>query len=898
MSVSPSSSQVDLGAERQRLVEIRDSKVPWYRWGPYLSQRQWGTVREDYSADGNAWDYFPHDHACSRAYRWGEDGLLGICDNQGWLCFALALWNEADPWLKERLFGVNAHEGNHGEDVKEYYFFLDNTPSHAYMKALYKYPQQAYPYAQLVAENRRRTRRDPEYELIDTGIFEQSRYFDIFVEYAKADPDDIVIRFTAINRGPDAAPLHLLPTLWFRNTWSWGYDDTRPEVSGSPQTSGTPAGSAATCTFVRASHRVLGEYWLACRGTPGLLFTENETNAQRLWGIPNRTPFVKDGIQEAVVHGRADVVNPEAAGTKAAAHYTVRIAPGASETVELRLSRRRLASPFADLAEILGRRQAEADAFYRDFTPSEMPEDARRVQRQAFAGLLWSKQLYRYDVATWLDGDPACPPVSNARKHGRNAGWRNVDSADVLSMPDTWEFPWFAAWDLAFHAIVLAVVDPEFAKRQLVLLLREWYMHSNGQLPAYEWSFDDVNPPVHAWAAWRVYKIARRITGKADRAFLQRVFHKLLLNFTWWVNRKDPDGRNVFQGGFLGLDNIGVFDRSQPLPTGGHLEQADGTAWMGMFCLNMMAIALELAREDRAYEDMATKFMEHFLYIAGALNNIGGEGIAMWDEHDEFFYDVLELPDGQARPLGVRTLVGAVPLFAVETIEPDVLDALPDFRKRLEWFLQNRPHLAGLISRWYEPGTGERRLFALVRGHRMKRVLRRLLDPAEFLSDYGVRSVSRYHAEHPFVLKFDGMSSRFDYEPAESQDTLFGGNSNWRGPIWFPLNFLLIEALQRFHHYYGDDFLVECPTGSGTKITLWQISQDLSRRLTHIFLRSADGRRPVCGDNQLFQADPHWRDYICFYEYFHGETAAGLGASHQTGWTALVAKLLQQTLGA
>jgi hypothetical protein len=898
MSVSPGSLEADLPAERRRLVEIRERKLPWYRWGPYLSQRQWGSVREDYSADGNAWDYFPHDHARSRAYRWGEDGLLGICDNQGWLCFALALWNEADPWLKERLFGVNAHEGNHGEDVKEYYFFLDNTPSHAYMKALYKYPQQAYPYAELVAESRRRTRRDPEYELIDTGIFKENRYFDIFVEYAKADPDDIVIRFSAINRGPEAAPLHLLPTLWFRNTWSWGYDDRRPALSASQQTSGTPAGSASTCTFVRASHHLLGEYWLACRGTPGLLFTENETNAQRLWGIPNRTRFVKDGIHEAVVHGRADAVNPEATGTRAAAHYAVRIAPGASETVELRLSRRCTAEAFADAAEILSQRQAEAEAFYRDFTSGQMAEDARSVQRQAFAGLLWSKQIYRYDVSTWLDGDPACPPVPEARKHGRNAGWRNLDNADVLSMPDTWEFPWFAAWDLAFHTIVLAIVDPEFAKRQLLLLLREWYMHPNGQLPAYEWSFDDVNPPVHAWAAWRVYKITRRITGRADRAFLERVFHKLLLNFTWWVNRKDPGGRNVFQGGFLGLDNIGIFDRSRPLPTGGQLQEADGTAWMGMFCLNMLAIALELAREDRAYEDMATKFMEHFLYIAGALNNIGGEGIALWQEQDGFFHDVLELPDGQARPLGMRTLVGAVPLFAVETIEPEILEALPDFRKRLEWFLANRPHLASLISRWYEPGSGERRLFALVRGHRMKQVLRRLLDPAEFLSDHGVRSVSRYHAEHPFVLSFDGMSRRFDYEPGEAQDALYGGNSNWRGPIWFPMNFLLIEALQRFHHYYGNDFLVECPTGSGTKITLWQISQELSRRLTRIFLRGPDGRRPVYGDNQIFQADPHWRDYICFYEYFHGETAAGLGASHQTGWTALVAKLLQQTLGA
>jgi hypothetical protein len=882
----------DPHAERRRLAEVRERRVPWYRWGPYLTQRQWGTVREDYSPDGTAWDYFPHDHARSRTYRWGEDGLLGICDNHGRLCLALALWNGADPILKERPFGLANAEGNHGEDVKEYYFFLDCTPSHAYMKALYKYPQSAFPYAQLVAENRRRTRSDPEYELLDTGAFAENRYFDITVEYAKADPEDLLIRITATNRGPAPAALHMLPTLWFRNTWAWGYDDRRPEL----RDLSAAIGEGPNFKLVRARHSELGEYWLACGGTPALLFTENETNAEKLWGLPNRASTVKDGIHQAVVQGRREAVSSNGTGTKVAAHYTWRIGSGASERAELRLSSRRQEQPFAGAPELFTRRQAEADAFYQGFGPEDMPEDARRVQRQAFAGLLWSRQFYSYDVSIWLDGDPAGPPPPEVRKRGRNADWRHLSNADVLSMPDTWEFPWYAAWDLAFHCIPMALVDPDFAKRQLILLLREWYMHPNGQLPAYEWAFGDVNPPVHAWAAWRVYKIARRVSGTADLDFLKRVFHKLLLNFTWWVNRKDAEGRNVFQGGFLGLDNIGVFDRSRPLPTGGHIDQADGTAWMGMYCLNMLAIAVELARHDHVYEDVATKFLEHFLYIAGALNNIGGD-TPLWDDGDEFFYDVLHLPDGRWTRLGVRSVVGVIPLLAVETIEPDLLEALPDFRGRLEWFLAHRPHLASLVSRWYEPGMGERRLFALARGHRMKRVLSRILDPGEFLSDHGVRSLSRYHAQHPFIFTVGGVTSTVVYEPGESRSEQFGGNSNWRGPVWFPINFLLIEALQRFHHYYGDDFLVECPTGSGTKMTLWEISQELSRRLTHIFLRGPDGRRPVFGTNDVFQSDPHWRDYPLFYEYFHGETGAGLGGSHQTGWTALVAKLLEQTRG-
>ncbi len=874
-------------AEHARVAEARERRTPWEHWGPYLAARQWATVREDYSPHGTAWDFFPHDHARSRAYRWGEDGLLGISDDKGYLCFAPALWNEADPILKERLFGLTGQEGNHGEDLKEVYFFLDNTPTHCYMKALYKYPQRAFPYAELVQENRRRGRDQPEYELLDTGVFDQDRYFDVLVEYAKASHDDVLIRITSTNRGPDPAPLHLLPTLWFRNTWAWGRDHRHPtlEAIGNP-----PAG----CRLVAARHFALGHYWLACEGEPDLLFTENESNAQRLWGLPSQSRYVKDGINDAVVQHAVDTLNPAGQGTRVAAHYRWMIQPGASETVLLRLSSVRHASPFAGAAEQFATRVAEADAFYSHVTEGRLTADESLVQRQAFAGLLWTKQYYEYDLNDWLKGDPSGPSPPRERRSGRNHEWPHLDNAAVHSMPDTWEYPWYAAWDLAFHCIPLALVDPAFAKRQLVLLLREWYMHPNGQLPAYEWAFGDVNPPVHAWAAWRVYKIEKRVTGRADRVFLERVFHKLLLNFTWWVNRKDPQGRNVFQGGFLGLDNIGVFDRSATLPTGGQLEQSDSTAWMGMFCLNMLAIALELARNNRAYEDIATKFFEHFLYIAAAMNNIGGQGISLWDEQDEFFYDVLSHPDGQTTSLKVRSLVGLAPLFAVETIESDALKHLPRFRQRLEWFLTNRPQLAGLVSRWQEPGQGERRLLALVRGHRMKRLLKRMLDPQEFLGDYGVRSVSKYHLDNPYVLDVGGVSHTVQYEPAESRSGLFGGNSNWRGPIWFPMNYLLIESLQKFHHYYGDDFLVECPTGSGTQATLWQVAEELSRRLTAIFLARPDGSRPVYGTTSGGQRRTPWDDQVLFYEYFHGDSGAGLGASHQTGWTALVAKLLDQ----
>ncbi len=868
-------------AERVRLAETAAGTARWDRWGPYLAERQWGTVREDYSPGGTAWDSFPHDHARSRAYRWGEDGLLGISDDGARLCFAVALWNGADPILKERLFGLTGPEGNHGEDVKERYHYLDATPSHAYLKARYRYPQGAFPYADLVDENRRRGRTEPEYELADTGVFGEDRFFDVEVEYAKAAADDILVRISATNRGPDPAVLHLLPTLWFRNTWSWGRHHARPSLAA--------VGSIVGGKVVLAEHPQLGAYHLVAGGSPTLLFTENESNAERLWGVANPTPYVKDGIGAAVVDGQPDRVNPESVGTKVAAHYRLTLAAGATEVVLLRLAKGDPRPPAPDADTVFASRIAEADAFYATLAGDGLTRDEALVQRQAFAGLIWSKQWYHFDVAEWLDGDPASAPPPAARQHGRNSDWRELNSADVLSMPDSWEYPWFAAWDLAFHCLPLALLDPVFAKNQLVLLTREWYMHPNGQLPAYEWAFSDVNPPVHAWAAWRVYKIDRRISGVADRAFLERIFHKLLLNFTWWVNRKDSDGHNVFQGGFLGLDNIGVFDRSAPLPVDGHLGQADGTAWMGMYSLNMLAIALELAREDPVYEDIATKFFEHFLYIAGALNGVGVESVPLWDETDQFFYDTLHLATGEFVPLKLRSLVGLIPLLAVETLEPDLLERMPGFRRRMRWFLANRPQLAGLVPSWEEPGLGERRLLALVHGHRMKALLRRMLDEGEFLSDHGIRSLSRVHRDQPYVLDIGGTRNTVDYEPAESRTGLFGGNSNWRGPVWFPINYLLIEALQKFDHYYGPDFTVECPTGSGRPASLAGVADELGDRLVSLFTRDAGGRRPAMGTVGGAEDDP------LFFEYFHGETGAGLGASHQTGWTGLVAKLLEAT---
>ncbi len=901
------------GLEEKRVQPLPYYGDPWLLWGPYLSERSWGTVREDYSAYGSAWEYFPHDMARSRAYRWTEDGLAGISDDKGYLCFALALWNGQDPILKERLFGLTGLEGNHGEDVKEIYYYLDSTPTHSYMCMLYRYPQAAFPYTLLVQENARRGRQAPEFELLDTGIFADNRYFDVFVEYAKADPTDILIRLNVVNCGQEAASLYILPTLWFRNTWCWGRDGRKPLLKEHVCPVAQPP---VDLLSLEARHHLLGDYLLSCEAADTLLFTENETNMQRLFHVPNASPYVKDAFHDYLIAGRPEAVNPARVGTKAAALYRRTLAAGATLTLRLRLTRlpddsrddtgkrdeRQQASqaypaliePFADFDAIFERRRQEADDYYTALQPAALDEDTRRVQRQALAGMLWNKQFYHFIVEQWLQGDPAQPTPPAERWHGRNRQWRHLHNERVMSMPDKWEYPWYASWDLAFHCVPFALIDSTFARSQLDLLLREWYMHPNGQLPAFEWAFDDVNPPVIAWAALQVYHIDRQQSGCADRAFLERVFHKLLLNFTWWINRKDSEGKNIFQGGFLGLDNIGIFDRSAPLPTGGQLEQSDSTSWMGMFCLNMMAIALELALANSVYEDIALKFFEHFLSIAAAMNNIGGEGISLWDDEDAFFYDVISRPDGSRMPLKIRSLVGLIPLCAVEVLEPELLEALPRFNYHLTWYLTNRPDLTRLVSHWQQRGAGQRHLLALVRGHRMKQLLRRMLAPDEFLADYGVRSLSKYHAHHPYTLNVDGVTHTIAYEPAESRTGLFGGNSNWRGPIWFPINYLLIEALQTFHRYYGDEFTVECPTGSGRYLTLQQVAAELSHRLIRLFLRDETGRRPYNGSRHPFQSDPHWRDYLLFHEYFDGDTGTGLGASHQTGWTGLVAMLIQQ----
>jgi len=875
-------------AEGHRLEEDTRREKHWKRWGPYLSERTWGTVREDYSPYGTPWEYFPHDHARSKAYRWNEDGLAGICDRHQMICFALALWNGRDPILKERLFGLTGNEGNHGEDVKEYYFYLDSTPTHSYMRYLYKYPQAEFPYARLVEENRRRGKQAPEFELIDTGLFDEDRYFDVFVEYAKASPEDILIRLQVFNRGPEAAEVTVLPTIWFRNTWSWGLGPIRPQLRRGE--------AVRDASVIELDHEYYGRRLLLCDGLPQLLFTDNETNPRRLYGLDGAR-YVKDGVNDYIVHGAKEAVNPEQIGSKAAAHYVLPLGPGEAATIRLRFTdQESRGSSFGQAFDaILTKRKKEADEFYEQLAPACHSDDARRVQRQAFAGLLWSKQFYHYDVSRWLAGDPAGPPPPPERLRGRNSDWTHLYNADVLSMPDKWEFPWYAAWDLAFHCISLALVDPTFAKDQLILLLREWYMHPNGQLPAYEGAFGDVNPPVHAWAAWRVYKIEKKRRGVGDRQFLERVFHKLLLNFSWWVNRKDAEGKNVFQGGFLGLDNIGVFDRSRPLPTGGHIEQSDATSWMGMYCLNMLTIALELARENRAYSDVASKFFEHFVYICHAMNNIAGEGIELWDKEDGFYYDVLHLPDGSHHPLKIRSMVGLIPLFAVETLDSEIVDCLPDFKRRMQWFIENRQEFGEHVEIQTTQDGGMRWFLSLVNRDRLRQVLRYMLDEGEFLSPHGVRALSRFHHEHPYVLRVNGMEHRVDYEPAESTTGLFGGNSNWRGPVWFPVNYLIIESLQKFHYYLGDDYKVEYPAGSGHMITLWEVAAELSRRLTRIFLRGSDERRPVYGGTEKFQQDPHWRDLVLFYEYFHGDNGAGIGASHQTGWTGLVAKLIQQS---
>ncbi|CAN5272961.1 glucosidase [soil metagenome] len=873
-----------MNAEQLRVAANDRGAEPWDLWGPYLGERAWGTVREDYSADGDAWNYFPHEQARSRVYRWNEDGLAGISDDKQRLCFAFALWNERDPFLKERLFGLTGPQGNHGEDVKEIYFYDDSTPTHSYLRMTYRYPRAAFPYHELVERNRTRSRHEPELELAETGAFDGGD-FEVVAEYAKQAPRDILIRATVTNRSDQAGTLHLLPTLWFRNTWSWGRDARRPLLQASDE------GAA-----VQAVHHSLGKYHLFCAAPDALLFTENESNLQRLWQVPNGSGFVKDGIDEFVVQGRTEAVNPARTGTKAAAHYRLTIPAGEQRVVQLRFTADELVSrePFCDFDEIFARRRAEADEFYAALAPGCLTDEHRAIQRQALAGMLWSKQFYHYIVEEWLEGDPGQPPPPAARKEKRNAEWRHLYNERVMSMPDKWEYPWYAAWDLAFHCLPLALVDARFAKQQLDLIVREWYQHPNGQVPAYEWNFGDVNPPVIAWAAWRVYKMEQRQTGTGDRAFLETVFHKMLIAFTWWVNRKDSEGNNIFQGGFLGLDNIGVFDRSTPFPGGGYLEQSDGTSWMGMYCLNLMRMALELSRQNPVYENIATKFFEHFLAIASAMNNAGGKGIGLWDEQDEFFYDVLHLPDGRYIRVKVRSLVGLMPLLAVETIEPELLEAMPGFKMRLEWYLQKRPELAALVSRWQEPGAGARRLIALTRGRRMKRLLRRMLDPEEFLSPYGVRSMSKFHQANPYVLDACGERKVVSYEPAESETGLFGGNSNWRGPVWLPLNYLLIESLQKFHHYYGDDFKVECPTGSGQFMTLEGVANDLSNRLISLWLVNEKGVRPFAGSSGAELKGAGDAGRYLFHEYFHADTGAGLGASHQTGWTGLVAKLIQQ----
>ncbi len=879
-----------MNTEERRLADYRERKTNWKRWGTYLAERAWGTVREDYSADGAAWEYFPFEHAHSRAFRWNEDGLAGLCDRDQKICFAVSLWNERDPILKERLFGLTGNQGNHGEDVKEYYFYADATPTESYAKFVYKYPQAAFPYRKLLEESQKLGKNDREFELMDTGVFGENKYFDICVEYAKLTENDVFIRITAINRASESAALHILPTVWFRNTWSWEKGNPKPRLENLE--------TGADFAGVKLTGENLDEYNFYAFAHDDLLFCENETNLEKLYNVPNKSKYAKDGINDFIVDKQNNRINPDKFGTKAAAHYRFDIQPGASQTVYLRLCRHEMLElekrTFARYADkLILQRIREADNFYREIIPANLSADAKNVMRQAFAGMIWSKQFYHYEVKQWLDGDSAQPAPPDQRKKGRNKDWTNIYNSDVISMPDKWEYPWYAAWDLAFHCIPLAIVDAEFAKRQLILLLREWYMHPNGQLPAYEWAFGDVNPPVHAWAALRVFQIERRRTGKGDYVFLEKVFHKLLLNFTWWINRKDPQDNNVFAGGFLGMDNVGVFDRSQMLP-GGELEQSDGTSWMAMYCLNMMAIALELAKQSRAYEDVASKFFEHFVHIADAMNNIGHDNIKLWSEQDGFFYDVLRLQNGEQIQLKVRSMVGLIPLFAVETVDAAQLEKFPDFKRRVEWFLEHRSDLTDQISCLQTPGRSERRLLAITDKEKLRKILTVMLDETEFLSDYGVRALSKSHEQNPFVLRFGDQEHTVNYTPAESTTAMFGGNSNWRGPIWFPMNYLLIESLQKFDYYYGADFTIEFPIGSGKQHTLWEVSLELERRLARIFVKDENGKRAVYGADEKFQTDENWRNHVLFFEYFNGDNGAGLGASHQTGWTGLIAKILQQ----
>jgi len=866
--------------EQKRLNEAREAGVPWKQWGPYLSERQWGTVREDYSENGNAWDYFTHDQSRSRAYRWGEDGLGGISDDKQRLCFALALWNERDPILKERAFGLTNSEGNHGEDVKEYYFYVDSTPTHSYMKYLYKYPQREFPYRDLVETNRRRSKEELEYELLDTGIFDEDRYFDVFLEYAKEGPEDILIKVSVHNRGKEAARLHLLPTLWFRNTWSWGDEGGKPALR-------EKGGK------VVAFHPDLGEYTLSCGGKPELLFTENESNAERLWGQPNPTPYVKDAFHRYVIGGERDAANPGKTGTKAAARYVLEVPGGGVEFVQLRLAKGTAAGSFgAPFEEALRQRILDADEFYDRITPRSLGEDERRVHRQALAGMLWSKQYYYFDLDRWLKEHQAHPLLGGTRSV-RNAEWFHMLNGDVISMPDKWEYPWYAAWDLAFHTIALSLVDFDFAKEQLLLMLRSLYSHPNGQMPAYEWNFSDVNPPVHAWATLFLYKMEKNL-GREDVQFLERSFQGLMLNFNWWVNRKDPQGRNVFAGGFLGLDNIGVFDRSAQLPTGGSLEQADGTAWMAFYCQNMLDMAVVLADHDPAYEEIAFKFLENFIWISYAMDKVGERQDDMWDEEDGFYYDVLRLPDGQAFRLKVRSMVGLLPLCASTVFEEESVTRHPKLMELIALFRKRHPEVLAHVAPDVEGfiGYGGRRLLSPLTRTKLERVLGYLLDENEFLSPHGIRALSRHHREHPFVFHVAGQEHRVEYLPGDSDSGMFGGNSNWRGPIWMPVNALIVRGLLNLYGFYGDDFKVECPTGSGNRMTLFEVAQEISRRLANIFLRDGSGRRPVYGGQAKFQHDPHWRDLVLFYEYFHGDNGAGIGAGHQTGWTGLVARLL------
>ncbi len=880
-SSQKSAIDYDQTKEQKRLNDTREAGIPWKKWGPYLSERQWSTVREDYSEDGNAWDYFNHDQSRSRAYRWGEDGLAGISDDKQQLCFAIALWNGRDPILKERLFGLTNREGNHGEDVKEYYFYLDSTPTHSYMKYLYKYPQQEFPYRDLVETNARRSREEFEYELLDTGVFDTDRYFDVFVEYAKGGPEDILIRISMHNRGPETATLHLLPTLWFRNTWSWDENVTKPVLRKGKQ--GT----------IIAAHALLGDHLLCCEGSPDLLFTENESNASRLWGQPNRSPYVKDAFHNYVVSGDQDAVNPSKTGTKAAAHYRLEVPAGGDKVVRLRLSAKPTADPLAAFDNTFAARLADADEFYDRITPRSLSEDERRVHRQALAGMLWTKQYYYFDLDKWLEEHKAHPLLGATRSNVRNTEWFHMLNSDIISMPDKWEYPWYAAWDLAFHALSLSLVDFDFAKDQLLLMLRNLYVHPNGQIPAYEWNFSDVNPPVHAWATLFLFNIEREL-GRADLRFLERSFQGLMLNFNWWVNRKDPQGRNVFAGGFLGLDNIGVFDRSAQLPTGGHLDQADGTAWMAFYCQNMLEIALILTDYDPMYEEVAFRFIEHFLWITYAMDRIGERHDEMWDAKDGFFYDLLHLPNGDAMRLKVRSMVGLLPLCASTVFESSLASRNPRITELFEIFKKRHPDVLKQIAPADSTFTGyaERRLLSVCSKEKIERILAYMLDENEFLGPYGLRSLSRYHLERPFVFHFAGQDYKVQYLPAESDSGMFGGNSNWRGPIWMPMNVLLIRGLLNLYQFYGDHFKVECPTGSGKFMTLFEVAKELGRRLSSIFLRDASGKRPVYGGVKKFQEDPHWRDYILFYEYFHGDNGAGLGAGHQTGWTGTIARTL------